>query len=173
MAHPEQFDFVKSVRERFPFFFQNSRVLEVGSLDINGSIRQFFTDCDYVGVDLGPGKGVDLIAKGQDLDFPDESIDTVVSCECFEHNDHWEETFLNMHRMAKKNGLVFFSCATKGRKEHGTRRTNPSSSPYAQDYYRNLTEEDFKHLPLEELFTEHQFSVNDHHHDLFFWGLKR
>lgn len=54
MSHPEQLEFVASVRQRFPGFFTGRRVLEVGSLDINGSVRGMFTDCDYVGVDVAP-----------------------------------------------------------------------------------------------------------------------
>lgn len=172
MAHSEQFEFVQTVKDKHPEFFTNTRVLEVGSLDINGSIRQFFTDCDYTGVDLGPGPGVDVISKGEELSYDDGAFDAVVSCECFEHNDHWRETFLNMYRMTKPNGLVFFSCATTGRKEHGTRRTNPESSPYAQDYYRNLTANDFSDLPLSTMFTVHEFSVDMRHRDLFFVGIK-
>jgi ubiquinone/menaquinone biosynthesis C-methylase UbiE len=173
MAHMQQFRFVESVKNKFPEYFSNKKVLEVGSLDINGSIRKYFTDCDYTGVDLGPGKAVDIVAKGEELDFADSTFDVAVSCECFEHNEHWKETFLNMIRMTNSEGLVFFSCATTGRKEHGTRRTNPTSSPFTGDYYRNLTEEDFQSLELDRYFTEYYFSVDHSHHDLFFYGIKR
>ena len=90
---------------------ENRKVLEVGSLDINGTVRIFFDNCDYTGLDLGEGKGVDLIEEGQNYDAPDETYDTVLSTECFEHNPYWKETFLNMIRLCKKNGLVFFTCA--------------------------------------------------------------
>lgn len=173
MAHVQQFKFVESVKDKFSEYFINKKILEVGSLDINGSIRRYFENCDYIGVDLGPGKGVDLISKGEDLNFPDLIFDVAVSCECFEHNEYWKETFLNMIRMTRNNGLIFFSCATIGRKEHGTRRTNPSSSPFTGDYYRNLVEEDFRSLDLDKFFTEHKFSVDHSHHDLFFYGIKR
>ena len=52
MAHQQQFDFVKSVRDKFQESFNKAKVLEVGSLDINGSVRQFFTECDYLGKDV-------------------------------------------------------------------------------------------------------------------------
>ena len=53
MSHQSQLDFVRSLTNRFPIYFAGQRVLEVGSLDINGSIRQFFSGCEYIGVDLG------------------------------------------------------------------------------------------------------------------------
>ena len=172
MAHLQQFRFVELVKDRFPDFFREKKILEIGSLDINGSIRRYFEKCEYLGVDLGQGKGVDIVSKGEDLTFPDETFDVAVSCECFEHNEKWKETFLNMVRMTKAGGLVFFSCATTGRREHGTRRTNPSSSPFTGDYYKNLTEDDFDFIKSDKLFKVYRFSVDDTHHDLFFYGIK-
>ena len=59
MSHQSQLDFVRSLTVRFPIYFAGQKVLEIGSLDINGSIRQFFSGCEYIGVDLGEGNGVD------------------------------------------------------------------------------------------------------------------
>jgi hypothetical protein len=174
MAHPEQREFFHSVRHKFPHMFAGVKVLEVGSLDINGTVRDFFTDCEYIGVDLDEGLGVDVVAQGQELDYPDGSFNTVVSAECFEHNPYWLETFVNMHRMC--NGLVIFTCATEGRHEHGTTRTSPSDSPFTLqwDYYRNLTEDDFiDNLDLGLMFERYKFTVNPYSHDLYFWGLIR
>jgi hypothetical protein len=42
MSHQQQLDFVASVKAQFPEYFSQAKVLEVGSLDINGSVRQFF-----------------------------------------------------------------------------------------------------------------------------------
>lgn len=171
MSHQSQLDFVKSVADRFPDYFTGKKVLEIGSLDINGSIRQFFKDCEYIGVDLGEGKGVDIVAKGEELTYPDNSFDVVASCECFEHNEEWEATFRNMIRMS--NRIVFFTCATTGRHEHGTRRTSPSDAPFCGDYYRNLTEQDFRDKFSLEEFGEYQFINNPNPPDLYFWGIKK
>ena len=76
MAHPEQAEFFSGVRAQYPHFFRGARVLEVGSLDINGSVRDLFSDCDYTGVDLALGPGVDLACQGQLLEFPTARFDT-------------------------------------------------------------------------------------------------
>ena len=143
MAHPQQAEFFSSVREQYPQHFKQAKVLEVGSLDINGSLRELFQDCDYTGVDLQVGPGVDLACPGHLLALPTGHFDTVCSAECFEHNPFWRETLANMLRMCRPGGLVLISCATTGRKEHGTTRTNPDASPFTVaarwDYYLNLT----------------------------------
>ena len=178
MSHQSQLDFVAGIKARFPDYFTDKKVLEIGSLDINGSIRAFFDTTSYIGVDVGEGRGVDVVARGEDLVFPESYFDVVASCECFEHNPYWVETFVNMHRMAKPNGLVFMTCATTGRPEHGTTRTSPQDSPLTVtngwEYYKNLTEQDFrKHIDIDSMFTEYEFVVGAPHPDLYFYGIKK
>jgi SAM-dependent methyltransferase len=170
MSHQAQLDFVAELRSLFPDYFIRKEVLEIGSLNINGSIRPFFEQCVYVGVDLGEGRDVDVVARGEDLTYADGSFDVVASCECFEHNPEWVATLNNMIRMSK--GLVFFSCATTGRPEHGTPRTSPHDAPFCGDYYRNLTEEDVTNAIDLSVFEDYQFLTNDMAHDLYFWGIK-
>lgn len=175
MAHQQQFDFVKNCQQKYPNAFSQAKVLEVGSLDINGSVRQFFTDCDYLGIDVGEGKGVDLVCQAQEFQAPAFSFNTAISCECFEHNPYWIASFENMHRVVEKGGLVVMSCATTGRAEHGTRASSPADAPLVEwDYYKNLTEEDFrKAFELDKMFSEYEFSTNNQTHDLYFYGVKK
>lgn len=172
MAHNAQAVFFNTVKNRFPEFFEWRNVLEVGSLDINGSVRPLFQNCNYVGVDLDHGPGVDLAVQGQDLRFPGESFDVTISAECFEHNPYWAETFENMVRMTKPGGLVTFTCAGKGRPEHGTHASDVGSSPLTVaagwSYYRNLEREDFTDQMLSRL--DYQFFYNEAAQDLYFVG---
>lgn len=171
MAHAEQRVFFERIKAEYPELFTNVSVLEVGSLDINGTVRDFFTAKRYVGVDVHDGKGVDVVAEGQNLKYRAKSFDVAVSAECFEHNPYWRETFVNMHRMARK--AVLFTCASTGRPEHGTTRTTPQDSPFTLDwdYYRNLTEDDFTDLPLDTMFKSYKFTFNPASHDLYFCGI--
>ena len=180
MAHPEQFNFVASVKEHYPSYFFNSKVLEIGSLNLNGTIRTLFDNCDYLGIDVAEGRGVDKVAFGNEFDAPDNTYDVCISCECFEHNPYWKETFINMHRMCKLGGLVIVTCATTGRAEHGTLRANPQDSPITSrmgwTYYKNLTEKDFLEIfKLENMFKHFYLHENKNLHfqnDLFFLGIK-
>jgi SAM-dependent methyltransferase len=178
MAHPEQAEFFSSVRAHYPAAFDGARVLEVGSLDINGSVRELFSNCRYTGADLQLGPGVDLACQGQLLEFPSGHFDTTISAECLEHNPFWRDIVANMLRMTRPGGLLLISCATTGRFEHGTARTNPDASPFTSaekwEHYQNLTLADIEaSLNLAGWLSDWRGWVNFVSRDLYFVGLRR
>lgn len=177
MAHMQQNRFITFVQRIYPSHFQGIRCLEVGALDINGSARAFFHECDYVGIDVMIGRGVDVACKGEDFPGNANSFDTVISCECFEHNPGYEKTWLNMIRVLKDDGLMLMTCATVGRRQHGTPKSEPDSSPLTvqmgQDYYRNLIQSDLEFINLSHFFSRHAFFVDHSHADLLFFGIGR
>ena len=174
MAHIQQQNFVAAIKAAFPSYFRGSRVLEIGSLDINGSVRTHFAECDYTGLDVGAGLGVDVVCQGQDYDAPDGSFDVVISCETMEHNPFWRETFANMLRLCRPGGLVLMTCATPGRPEHGTRRTTPKDAPLIEwDYYGNRTRADFRRsVALQQQLAVWMFCLDLSFCDLFFAGFR-
>src|SRR5574343_253554 len=168
MAHLEQRNFCIKVKEQFPEFFKNKRVLDIGSLDINGSNRDLFEDCDYIGLDVGEGKNVDVVSVGHLYDAPDNFFDTIISTEVFEHDMFYSETITNIIRMLKPGGLFVFTCAAPGRPEHGTRRCGEECAPLLiqiseqwADYYKNLDENDIKQIPnFTNVFPDGYFELN-------------
>lgn len=178
MSHPAALAYFSDVLATLrPLLPAAPRVLEIGAYDVNGSIRGVVAKAiaprEHVGVDLSAGPGVDVVASGHEVDLPDASFDVTVSAECLEHNPHWEATLRNMRRMTRPQGFIVVSCATLGRLEHGTTRTNPTSSPGTQsvgwDYYRNLTRADFPADFLASL-ADSRFWTNPHSKDLYFVG---
>jgi SAM-dependent methyltransferase len=176
MAHDAQKDFFVYVKSKFPERFKNCSVLDIGSLDINGNNRHLFEDYSYIGVDVGPGKNVDVVSKGHEYKS-DKEFDIVISSECFEHDMFYRNTIKNCVQLTKPTGLFLFSCASTGRGEHGTRRTSPRDSPLTQqyqewgDYYKNLTESDIRDvIDIENTFIDFEFKYNPG--DLYFWGIK-
>ena len=176
MAHKEQLQFIESIKNKYTNNFINTSVLEVGSWNIHGTVRDFFeSPSNYIGLDIAPGKDVDVVCSGDQYDT-DIRFNTVISCECFEHNPKWLETFINMIRLAKSGGLVIFTCATEGRAEHGTGEHKPEDSLTStiHSYYRNLSELDFRNsVNLDDFFSVYEFSVNNESHDLYFYGIKK
>ena len=117
-----------------------------------------------MGVDLGKGDNVDVICPGHlyDSGF---LFDVVTSAECFEHDMFYSRTLQNMVKLLRPGGLLVFTCASTGRPEHGTLRSNPTDAPFLEgvdekwaNYYKNLTEEDVREvLDVEKLFSEFKF----------------
>ena len=110
-------------KKSFEFFkkaylpkFENPKIVDVGSLDINGSIRdQINFKANYIGVDLAEGKNVDQILENPyKLPFENNSIDIVVSISVFEHVEFFWETYLEMLRVLKPNGLLFINAPANG-----------------------------------------------------------
>jgi SAM-dependent methyltransferase len=174
MAHPGQTDFFIRLKQRFPQYFQNQKVLEIGSLNINGSIRSHFNNCDYTGIDIGPGPDVDIVANGKDFKS-DTLFSVTISTECFEHNPTWAETFENMIRLTTPGGIVIVTAASTGRPEHGTSRTSAWANPHGSgiDYYRNLTTKHFViEWDFESLFSNYSFEYQTQDYcDLYFYGI--
>ena len=139
MSHPQQQRFVARAAALHQ---SDGPLLEIGSLDVNGTVRPFFPRAaPYVGIDLAPGEAVDVVASGHDFG-PDAAFATVVTTECLEHDPGWEATLRNVVRVLRPGGTVILTCATTGRHEHGTTRTSPAMSPSTNDHYRNLTAAD-------------------------------
>jgi SAM-dependent methyltransferase len=94
------------------------RVLEVGSLDVNGSPRvvlERFNPSEYIGVDIAEGKGVDLICRAEDLvsKFGENSFDFVVSTCALEHIEDWKASVSNIKRICKSNGVILIIVPAK------------------------------------------------------------
>lgn len=177
MAHSAQLDFFAMAASFFPEHFAG-RVIDIGSLDINGGPHQNISPKEYVGVDLAEGPNVDLVSRGEDVALPSGYFDVAMSSECFEHNPKWRETFRNMHRLTRPGGLVIFSCATRGRPEHGTTRSDGGySAPFVvaqgSEYYKNVSEFSALFVSARLGFSEMWTLVEPAHCDLFFAGIRK
>ncbi len=89
------------------------KVLDVGSMDVNkvGCHRDLFTDADdYTGVDLEPGKNVDIVLEAPyTYPFPDDTFDAVL---CSNVMEHCKNPFNLVEECARvlKPGGVFLVC---------------------------------------------------------------
>jgi SAM-dependent methyltransferase len=173
MAHFAQRRFLQWVRKIRPQYFNSGRVLDVGSLDVNGTNWPlFYKTKEYIGLDLTEGPNVHVVCKAHEYDEPDGSFDTIISGECFEHDEWIEQTLKNIVRLLKPHGLFVFTCANSKRPEHGTSAICPTASPATNEYYRGLDESDFREmLDFEDIFEEMLF--RDQGEDLYFYGIKK
>ena len=195
--HKEQIQYLDNTKVSHPKAFMDRKVLDIGSFNVNGNEEPWFDNCDFTGLDIGPGEGVDVVCSAHEYDQPDETFDTIISCECWEHNPYYKESILNSIRMLKSGGYFIFTCATTGRPVHGTSSQdmidiersvtsqgnssenwktmpNVSKENWNSEYYKNVTEEDVRSfVDIEKVFESFEFSVNEDHFDLYFWGIKK
>jgi SAM-dependent methyltransferase len=102
-----------------PADVRGKRVLEVGSLDVNGSVRGDITrlgPAEYVGIDIRPGPGVDVLCDAGDLvaRFGENAFDVVVSTELLEHAEDWRRVISNIKRVTRPDGVMIVSTRSYG-----------------------------------------------------------
>lgn len=94
----------------------NTTVVEIGSQDVNGSLRQVCPPSfSYVGVDFQEENGVDIVLDDPYvLPFLNESVDIVVSSSCFEHSEMFWLVFLEILRVLKPKGIFYLNAPSTG-----------------------------------------------------------
>ena len=179
--HKEAIHFVIFVRNILKYYFDNKNVLDVGSGDINGNNKFLFKNCNYNGNDVIEAPNVTIVSKTKDLPFENNTFDTIISTECFEHDPTYKESLLKIYDMLKPHGLFVFTCASINRPEHGTKRTKPEDS-YGTignledmcNYYKNLDINDINNvLDLNKNFLCWDSYYNKSSKDLYFIGIKK
>jgi hypothetical protein len=108
-----------------PNEFNSKEVLEVGSRYVNGSIRplieNFSSPAKYVGVDITPGKMVDVILPAEKVleYFGSESFDAIISTEVLEHVMDWRVVINGLKTTLKRGGCMYLTTRSKGMGYHG------------------------------------------------------
>ena len=167
MSHKEQQDFVSGLKVKHPEWFTGKAVLEFGSYNINGTVRDCFTDIeDYVGVDWRAGPCVDEVALFHEF-RSDRMFDILVSVNTFEHDPYWRDSLATGVGYINRGGAVLVVCGAHGMVEH-----EHAASP-TNGYYRNLEVEELQDR-LSELGVTGQVRLNIGvpNRDLFFFGIK-
>lgn len=92
------------------------QVVDLGAMNLNGSYRELLDRApQYVGVDLEPGPGVDVVLTDDyRLPFADGSVDLVLSGQMLEHCGQFWRVFSEMFRILKPEGLAFAIAPSAG-----------------------------------------------------------
>jgi SAM-dependent methyltransferase len=109
--------------------------LEVGSRIVNGTVRSLFTGCEYVGIDVVAGDGVDVVADG--AHYESELFDCVVCTEVLEHAENAAGICENVSRLLRPGGYFLVTAAAPPRTPHSV-----DGGPLRDgEFYRNITVE--------------------------------
>jgi len=122
---------------------KGKRVLEVGSYDLNGSLRpiiESWKPAEYVGIDIKEGPGVDLVCDVDDIvdRFGKESFDIVISTELLEHVRDWKKVISNIKKVCRQNGIILLTTRSFGFPYHA----------YPDDFWR------FELADLADIFSD-------------------
>jgi SAM-dependent methyltransferase len=90
-------------------------ILEIGSLQVAGQeqiadLRPLFADKRYLGVDMEPGRGVDLVADVEALPNPDASVGTVIAMNTLEHVPRFWRGLDEIYRVLRPDGALLITC---------------------------------------------------------------
>lgn len=99
------------------------RVLEVGALDVNGSVRPYLTSlkpAEYIGTDRRRGRRVDVVCAAERLldRFTPESFDVVVCVETLEHVQSWRVALFTMCQVLRRGGVLVLTTRSPGFPRH-------------------------------------------------------
>jgi hypothetical protein len=96
-------------------------ILDLGSLDVNGSYRRYFevSPWTYRGIDMAAGENVDVVLQDPYdwREIGSGSADVVISGQAFEHIEFFWLTMLEIARVLKPEGLCCL-IAPSGGHEH-------------------------------------------------------
>lgn len=121
--HPSSYDRMAEFCRDYLASRQNEplTIVDLGSCDYNGSYRPIFAQepWRYVGVDLTPGKNVDLLLREAYnwRELKSDSVDVLISGQTFEHTEFLWETILEIERVLKPAGLCCIIAPATG-EEH-------------------------------------------------------
>lgn len=87
----------------------NGDLLDVGSLDVNGTYRQFFPGWSYFGVDIREGPGVDMVVPDSCKWDLKRKFDVVICGQTLEHVCRPWVLMRTIGRHMKRGGLIYLS----------------------------------------------------------------
>ena len=89
-------------------------VYEFGSLQVQGqegfaNLRPLFPNKTFIGADMRPGPGVDLMLDLHRIDLPSEVAGCVLLMDTLEHVEFPNRAIAEVHRILKPDGLLIMS----------------------------------------------------------------
>jgi SAM-dependent methyltransferase len=127
--HPSAYEFATGALK--PSDVEHARVVETGAYDYNGSVRDAvlaMVPLSYVGTDVQPGPGVDLVCPAEKLPeaLGEGAADVVISTEMLEHAEDWRAAMAGMVRLLAHGGLLVLTTRSAGFPYH----------PHPGDFWR-------------------------------------
>ncbi len=83
------------------------KVCDIGSMNLNGTYKDLFKGHDYTGMDMMPGRNVNVVSEGlYTFPFSNDLFDIVISGQTLEHVKNLHLWIIEIVRITKQKGLV-------------------------------------------------------------------
>ena len=104
-------DFVKVCADTLPI---PGPVYEFGSFIVPGQeeladLRPLFPSKEYIGADMRPGPGVDVVLNLHEIDLPSASCGLVILADTIEHVEFPRQAIAEVHRTLSSDGVLLIS----------------------------------------------------------------
>lgn len=157
-------EFLRKLMEKQEF----EKVLEVGSLDVNGNVKEYVTFKNYIGTDMREGRNVEIVINGHNLTdkFEKESFDLVICFDTFEHDDKFWLTLEQMKKVLKTGGYLIIGAPGRNCPQHD----------HPNDYWRFMPSSfEFFFEDMEDTYLEKQTDDQSHifEDEIYGWGRKK
>lgn len=106
LFQPDRYLLDKQIREAAGYV--SGRVLDVGAGEMNRYGRHFAYS-EYVRMDTSHGDKVDLVGSADDISMPDDSFDTVICTQVFEHLEFPDKSAREIYRVLKPGGHLIMT----------------------------------------------------------------
>jgi SAM-dependent methyltransferase len=113
--HPTAYEFAKKFYNTYcNSLSDTATIVDFGSYDQNGTLKPIFAKHKYIGIDMCEGPNVDIVCNNSDTPLESNSVDVIVSSSCFEHDECFWQTFLEMCRIVKEGGYIYINAPSAG-----------------------------------------------------------
>lgn len=115
--HDTSYKHMKEMAQKYLGDMEPGIVVDIGSMDVNGSYRDIFENLGWIyqGVDLSPGKNVDIVLEDvYTISLEEGYADLVISGQAFEHIEFFWKTWLEIVRILKPGGMIFLITPSRG-----------------------------------------------------------
>jgi SAM-dependent methyltransferase len=119
-VHQSSYEKMRYFRDRYLVVQERTThvVVDLGSADVNGTYRSLFDESgwSYVGLDLSPGKNVDVVLENpyRWTGIATNSVDVCVSGQALEHIPYFWLIVLEIERVLKPGGLCCLIAPSSG-----------------------------------------------------------
>lgn len=164
MRHQTQ-EYLDQFLEKHP---ELKTCIEVGSLDVSGSIRHNLESrgIKYTATDMRSGPNVDIVINGHDLESKwKEEFDLALCFDTFEHDDAFWVTMEQLIKVTKPGGWVMVGAPSRWCPEHDHPHDYWRFMPQAMSHLlRDLTNVEIK---VDKASDDSQFED-----EIYAWGQK-